>query len=197
MEQSEKIGIFWILNIKWNRDPGRNMSNKLIKNSVEATSKRINIVRVIAGIMTVFFILIWSWIGIVSHEKKVLLNSMVEGTDYYVEEVRILKKECYETAANDSSSSQTMNYYLYYGEQWDDKLLVDRDIFDEYHEGDTIAAYTIDHKKYALTLDSLLINNTPRYHYNEIYKAIGVLLGSGIALILMEQLIEFKLKDKR
>ncbi len=146
--------------------------------------------------MIVLFIMIWSWIGIVSHEKNRLLNSMVEGTDYYVEEVKIIKKDRYETSSNDSSV-QTINYYLYYGEQWDDKLFVDRDTYNEYQKGDTIAAYTIDHKNYALTLDSLLIKTMPRYHYNEIYKVIGVLLGSGSALIVMAQLLEFKWKDKR
>ncbi len=159
------------------------MSNKLIKKNVEIKPKRMYILRVITGIMIIFFIAIWSWIGIVSHEKNELLNSMVEGTDYYVEDVRILRKDFY--VDNNSSSSQSVNYYLFYGEQWNDKLFVDEDTYNEYHEGDTIAAYTTNHKDYAFSLESLILRDTPKYHYNEIYKAIGVLLGSCIALAMM------------
>ncbi len=158
------------------------MSNKLVKK--KETKKENKAYGVIAnvGLMILIVAFIGTWVQIFLTTKNIdeLADSMVEGVDYYMENVLILRKD-YNSSHIGESTRESKNYYFYYGDDWEDKLFVDEDTYHQYNVGDTISAYTINHVSYSVNLKSLL----PGYRSNEINKAIGVVLGGIIAMIIM------------
>ena len=123
----------------------------------------------------------WISVCLTAGRMEQTLSSMAEGKDYFLEEVRILKKDSSSSTHGDSSVEST-NYYFYYGSASEQKLFVDEDTYRRYQPGDKIPAYTLDHRSYGFTKEEILPDKI--YRNNELKKALGVLLGAGILALL-------------
>lgn len=136
----------------------------------------------IAGliILILAFILVWVHICITGITVEKTAEKMVLGEDYFVEDVRILEKK-----RETGTSGNTEDYYFYYrhGSSSDqsNRMWVPGNIYSEYEVGDTISAYTTNHQIYSYHKEGIL----PTYTQNEAMKAVGVLLGLGIAALVL------------
>lgn len=162
------------------------MSNKLCKTDAKQLKKKNPIWNVLFGIalvmMIIAFIGIWIKVYQMSTEFGRQLTEMVEGKDYFMEEVVITKKDSDSYTSDDLGNSIT-NYYFYYNQSMDRKMFVTEDVYKEYQVGDSVPAYTMDHEYYGFTMESLLPQ--PDYRRNELSKAAGVLLGVGIVIVCL------------
>lgn len=106
-----------------------------------------------------------------------MMNEMVEGKDYYIENLQVIDKK--RIVDSFGSDDENINYFLYYEKSKKDKIQVSFDMFSKYNIGDKFPVYTIDHNYYGATLKSIL----PNYTNNELSKAIIVVVGCIILII--------------
>lgn len=155
------------------------MSNKLYKEKPQIKSKRVSVFRIILLVFLIIaFTCIWLDIFTTTIRLDKKIDAMVEGKDYYIEEVTITKKAYDSYYAG--SSVATTNYFFYYDYSFQKKLFVDRDTYKEYIVGDKVSAYTMDHSNYVFKKEALL---GKEFRNNEIEKCIGASLGAGILLL--------------
>ena len=164
------------------------MSNKLDKNKkqkeiLNRRQKKIFFFGILI-ILMIAFLGVWGKIIVTSNAFKTQMESMVEGKDYFLEDIEITDKRSEAVTTDDSISD---NYFFYYQNgrryDYDKRMQVLGKIYSEYHVGDTITAYTTDHVSYSYYKYGILPKN--EYTNNEIMKCVGVLLGVGILSLLL------------
>mgnify|MGYP000133220536 CR=1 FL=1 len=155
------------------------MSNKLVKNKkqkeiLNRRQKKILFFGILI-ILMIAFLGVWGKIIVTSNAFKTQMESMVEGKDYFLEDIEITDKRSEAVTTDDSISE---NYFFYYQNgrryDYDKRMQVPGKIYSEYHVGDTITAYTTDHVSYSYYKYGILPKN--EYTNNEIMKCVGVLL---------------------
>lgn len=149
------------------------MSNKLIKEKPLKKLNKFHILLFVAFIIA--FIVNWVDVFLTTSRFNRQLDEMIEGIDYYVEDITLIKKDCESYYSTPDTVVETTNYYFYYDYGSPKKMFVDRETYGQYAVGDKVPAYTIDHINYGYTKESLLPDND--HTNNEIKKAIGILLG--------------------
>lgn len=154
------------------------MSHKLYKKK-EIKNKSLEKISNIAIFTILCIIFIFLIVKVVSTEIyfNKMMNEMVEGKDYYIENLQVIDKK--RIVDSFGSDDENINYFLYYGNSKKDKIQVSFDMFSKYNIGDKFPAYTIDHNYYGATLKSIL----PNYTNNELSKAIIVVVGCIILII--------------
>lgn len=157
------------------------MSHKLVKkqqeNDLRKIRRRKQIYKSCFLILAICFVMVWSQVALTAFRHKEQLNHMVLGENYFIDDVMIINKKM--DSYSSSEFSNTENYYLYYGHDATDKLLVPHDVYVQYQIGDTIPAYTLNHIDYKYTPEQLL----PDYTGNELLKATGCVIGCVLALL--------------
>lgn len=108
---------------------------------------------------------------------------MVEGVDYFIEEIPITKKDYDSYYSTEDTAVATVNYFLYYGDDPDKKMQVSEAVYRSYEVNDRIMAYTTDHVYYSFSKEGVL----PRLEFrnNELKKAAGVVIGAGLLLLVL------------
>ena len=154
------------------------MSHKLYKKK-EIKNKSLEKISNIAIFTILCIIFIFLIVKVVSTEIYFykMMNEMVEGKDYYIENLQVIDKK--RIVDSFGSDDENINYFLYYGNSKKDKIQVSFDMFSKYNIGYKFPAYTIDHNYYGATLKSIL----PNYTNNELSKAIIVVVGCIILII--------------
>lgn len=154
------------------------MSHKLYKKK-EIKNKSLEKISNIAIFTILCIIFIFLIVKVVSTEIyfNKMMNEMVEGKDYYIENLQVIDKK--RIVDSFGSDAENINYFLYYEKSKKDKIQVSFDMFSKYNIGDKFPAYTIDHNYYGATLKSIL----PNYTNNELSKAIIVVVGCIILII--------------
>lgn len=154
------------------------MSNKLYR---KKPHKKLNVFHIILLVVLIIAFII-NWVDVLRtslHFNK-QLTEMVEGIDYYIEDVTINKKDTDSYYSTDDTAVSTTNYYFYYSYSPSKRMFVDRSAYEKYNVGDQVPAYTLDHITYGYTKESLLSDK--EYKNNELKKAIGVILGASIGI---------------
>lgn len=157
------------------------MSNKLYKNKIKDQKRFLGKFANISLIaLSIIFVLLFLKIIMTEISFNKMINSMVEGVDYYVEDIVISDKEAVEEY--NGSESGTTNFFFYYGYGTDKRMQVNREVYSQYNIGDMFPAYTKDHYYYGSTLNSVL----PKAEYanNELSKA-GIVLTSSLMLLIL------------
>lgn len=148
------------------------MSNKLIKK----TTKKLNKFHILLLIVLIIaFVINWVDVFLTTSLFNRQLDEMIEGIDYYVEDITLIKKDYDSYYSTPVTVVETTNYYFYYDYKSPKKMFVDKETYSKYAVGDKVPAYTIDHINYGYTKESLLPDKA--HKNNELKKAIGVLLG--------------------
>lgn len=176
-----------LIKVEFIKDKRENMSNKLVKTSKKSekiTKKQKKFLFFVSLlILTIAFIFVWSRVYLNERTFKERMENMVLGVDYFIEDVPIISKKV-ETDVNEPIYE---NYYFYYRHgneyEYQNRMQVPKSIYFEYEAGDTISAYTIDHYNYSYKKEGILPKN--QFVNNEIMKGIGVLLGVGIAVLMI------------
>jgi hypothetical protein len=119
---------------------------------------------------------------------------MVEGKDYFIESVKITKKDYDSYYGTEDSSVETTNYFFYYDDAFQKKMFVDADTYKKYNVGDYVNAYTTDYINYGFTKEALLYGT--EYKNNELKKCLGVLLGAALVLYSLWMWIDFKSRSR-
>jgi hypothetical protein len=169
------------------------MSKKLRKGKTKVTSsprKSMACRIVVLLILVIMFSGTWLNIFLTSSCFNRQLDKMVEGTDYYIEDVKITKKDYDSYYSTPDSSVETTNYFFYYDESFQKKMFVDEDTYKKYSVGDSVKAYTMDHENYGFTKESLLYGT--EYRNNELKKCIGVILGVSLIFYFIWMWLTFK-----
>lgn len=157
------------------------MSNKLYKNKIKDQKRFLGKFANISLIaLSIIFVLLFLKIIMTEISFNKMINSMVEGVDYYVEDIVISDKEAVEEY--NGSESGTTNFFFYYGYGTDKRMQVNREVYSQYNVGDMFPAYTKDHYYYGSTFNSVL----PKAEYtnNELSKA-GIVLTSSLMLLIL------------
>lgn len=131
-------------------------------------------------VLVLLFVFVWGHIFVTTHRFNEQLENMVQGKDYFIEDVIITKKKA-ETYSS-SSLSTTTNYYLYYGHDGK-RMNVNSDTYEKYGVGSIIPAYTTDHIHYGLDKNTILPEN--QFRNNEIMKGVGIFLGLCICCLAL------------
>lgn len=136
-------------------------------------------------ILVISFISVWINIIVTSNKIKNELDNMVLGTDYFYENVTIFDKKIY-SSTSEGSSVTTYNYVFFYDKSMEKMMPVPEEIYNQYEVKSEIMAYTKDHIHYSYSIEEIL----PEYRNNEMGKAVGVLLGLGIFVLLLWRFID-------
>lgn len=164
--------------VKRKSNRGKEVSKKESKRKFKLGKKFYVILLVV---LIIVFIYVCTDIFLTSSEFSKELDSMIEGKDYYVEEVTITGKDYDSYFSTPDTSVETKNYFFYYDFIMEKKMFVDEDTYKKYNIGDKVLAYTTDHSNYGFTKESIL--PTIEYKNNELKKCIGVVLGVSILLL--------------
>lgn len=168
------------------------MSNKLYKEKPKGHRKTIQRLQgILLILLTVAFVILWTNVFFTSREFEQRLAGMVEGEDYFVEEVFITRKDRNSYYSTEDSGVATTNYFFYYGNSPDEKMQVSRTTYETYQVGDPVPAYTTDHVSYAFTIEGILPKT--EYKNNELKKCAGVLAGLGVISLSAWMWIDRKL----
>lgn len=169
------------------------MSNKIYKSEIK-DEKRLfgKFVNISLIALSIIFVLLFLKIIMTEISFHKMIAEMVEGIDYYIEDIVITDKEAVEDY--NGSESGTTNYFFYYGYGADKRMQVNLEVYSQYNVGDMFPAYTKDHYYYGSTINSVLPKT--EYKNNELSKAGIVLIGSLILLILMYKWIDNLGKNK-
>lgn len=163
------------------------MSNKLYKNKMK-DEKRLfaKFMNISLIALSIIFVLLFIKIIVTEISFNKMIDGMVEGIDYYIEDIVIVDKE----AVKDYNGleSDTTNYFFYYGYGNEKRMQVNYKVYSQYNVGDTFLAYTKDHYYYGSTINSVLPK--AEYKNNELSKAGIVVIGSLILLILIYKWID-------
>ena len=161
------------------------MSHKLIKENKQQKQKyilKMKLYCVLLFILSILFITVWINIFITSNSMKKQVSNMVEGVDYYYETVTITDKKIYTSSvAHDGFVDDSTSYCFFYNNEKDKKFFVDERTYETYNIHSEIKAYTLDHETYKYKLEQLC----PDYTDNEIKKALGVVLGAFLLILLI------------
>ena len=166
------------------------MSNKLVKEkkpNEKSLKRKKKIYNGSLIVLIVAFVFVWVNIFLTSREFEKRLDNMVEGVDYFFEDIKITDKR---VETGDIYEDKSEHYFLYYhhGKTYDyhKRIQVPGEVYSAYDVGDVITAYTTDHVQYYYEKVQLL----PEYSGNEMSKIIGVLLGIGIVSLLLFILLD-------
>lgn len=170
------------------------MSNKLVKNKISKSKLSEKNKTVIFAccfcVLCIAFLAVWIDVYRTSDVFQRTMDEMVLGVDYFQEEIVITDKRV-ESDANDSIHE---NHFFYYYDgnvhDYHKRMQVPATIFAEYEIGEKIIAYTTNHENYSYEKYGILPQDD--FKNNELKKVIGVLLGSGILVLLL-----FRRLDKR
>ena len=168
------------------------MSNKLVKNNSEkrkVTEKQKRILFVSSlTILLLSFFAVWITVFRTSNEFREKMETMVLGVDYFREDVVITNKRV------ESEHSVSDNYFFYYKNgkvhEYDKRMQVPGTVYREYEIGDTITAYTTNHREYSYEKYGILPKED--FKNNELRKANGVLLGIGILVLIFLRVLDRK-----
>jgi hypothetical protein len=167
------------------------MSNKLYKAKTKITSRRWKVCRIVLlSLLAIAFFSVWADVFLTSSRFSGQLDAMVEGKDYFIESVKITKKDYDSYYAPEDSGVATTNYFFYYDDAFQKKMFVDADTYKKYNVGDYINAYTADYINYGFTKEALLYGT--EYKNNELKKCLGVILGAALVLYSLWMWIDFR-----
>ena len=154
------------------------MSNKIYKSKMKDENRLLGkFVNISLIPLSIIFVLLF---------LNKMIAEMVEGIDYYIEDIVITDKETVEDY-NGSESGAT-NYFFYYGHDTDKRMQVNKKVYSQYNVGDMFPAYTKDHYYYGSTINSVLPKT--EYKNNELSKAGIVTIGCLILLLLIYKWID-------
>ena len=131
--------------------------------------------------LSIIFVLLFLKIIVTEISFHKMIDGMVEGIDYYIEDIIITNKETVEDYYG--SESGTTNYFFYYGHDTDKRMQVNKKVYYQYNVGDTFQAYTKDLYYYGSTINSVLPKT--EHKNNELSKAGIVTIGCLILLLLI------------
>ena len=153
------------------------MSNKIYKSKMKDENRLLGkFVNISLIVLSIIFVLLFLKIIVTEISFHKMIAEMVEGIDYYIEDIVITDKETVEDY-NGSESGAT-NYFFHYGYDTDMRM----------HVGDMFPAYTKDHYYYGSTINSVLPKT--EYKNNELSKAGIVTIGCLILLLLIYKWID-------
>ena len=169
------------------------MSNKIYKSEMKDGNRLLEkFVNISLIALAIIFVLLFLKIIVTEISFHKMIAEMVEGIDYYIEDIVITDKKTVEDY--NGSESGTTNYFFYYGYGADKRMQVNQKVYSEYNVGDMFPVYTKDHYYYGSTINSVLPKT--EYKNNELSKAGIVLIGSLILVILMYKWIDNLGKNK-
>lgn len=172
------------------------MSNKLVmhqeqKERLTGKQKRV-LFWCCFAILCLLFMIVWIHIFMTSAAFHKKMEKMVEGQDYYIENIVITDKKTEDASANNSISQ---NYFFYYhngkANEYNKRMQVPESVYTEYEVGDTITAYTTDHIKYSYNKAGILPDK--KFRNNELMKVAGVVLGAAIGFLSLWGLLNRKI----
>lgn len=171
------------------------MSNKLVKHQDQKerlTGKQKKVLFWCCfAILCMLFMIVWIHITLTSVTFHKKMENMVEGQDYYLENIVITDKKTEDASANNSISQ---NYFFYYhngkANEYNKRMQVPGNVYSQYNVGESIMAYTTDHAKYSYDKDGILPEQS--YRKNELMKCVGILLGCGICFLVLLGLLSRK-----
>ena len=153
------------------------MSNKIYKSKMKDENRLLGkFVNISLIALSIIFVLLFLKI----------IAEMIEGIDYYIEDIVITDKETVEDY-NGSESGST-NYFFYYGHDTDKRMQVNQKVYSQYNVGDMFPAYTKDHYYYGSTINSVLPKT--EYKNNELSKAGIVTIVCIILLLIIYKWID-------
>ena len=145
----------------------------------------------VSGILCLLFMIVWIHIFMTSAAFHKKMEKMVEGQDYYIENIVITDKKTEDASANNSISQ---NYFFYYhnwkANEYNKRMQVPGNVYSQYNVGESIMAYTTDHTKYSYDKDGILPEQS--YRKNELMKCVGILLGCAICFLILFGLLSRK-----
>lgn len=163
------------------------MSNKIYKSKMKDENRLLGkFVNISLIVLSIIFVLLFLKIIVTEISFHKMIDGMVEGIDYYIEDIIITNKETVEDYYG--SESGTTNYFFYYGHDTDKRMQVNKKVYSQYNVGDMFQAYTKDHYYYGATINSVLPKT--RYKNNELSKAGIVTIGCLILLLLIYKWID-------
>ena len=163
------------------------MSNKIYKSKMKDENRLIGkFVNISLIALLIIFVLLFLKIIVTEISFHKMITEMVEGIDYYIEDIVITDKETVEDY-NGSESGAT-NYFFHYGRDTDKRMQVNQKEYSQYNVGDMFPAYTKDNYYYGSTINSVLPKT--EYKNNELSKAGIVTIGCLILLLLIYKWID-------
>ena len=158
------------------------MSNKIYKSKMKDENRLIGkFVNISLIALLIIFVLLFLKIIVTEISFHKMITEMVEGIDYYIEDIVITDKETVE------------DYFFHYGHDTNKRMQVNQKEYSQYNVGDMFPAYTKDHYYYGSTINSVLPKT--EYKNNELSKAGIVTIGCLILLLLIYKWID-NLKKK-
>ena len=158
------------------------MSNKIYRSEMKDENRLLGkYVNISLIALSIIFVLLFLKIIMTEISFHKIIDGMVEGIDYYIEDIVITDKETVEDY-NGSESGST-NYFFYYGHDTDKRMQVNLEVYSQYNVGDMLPAYTKEHYYYGSTINSVLPKT--EYKNNELSKAGIVTIGCLILLLLI------------
>lgn len=119
------------------------MSNKIYKSKMKDENRLLGkIVNISLIVLSIIFVLLFLKIIVTEISFHKMIEEMVEGIDYYIEDIVITDKETVENY-NGSESGAT-NYFFHYGHDTDKRMQVNQKEYSQYNVGDMFPAYTKD-----------------------------------------------------
>lgn len=148
------------------------------------------------SILIIAFAAVWIDVFLSSNAFHKQMGQMVQGEDYYIEDVVITDKRAEDVSADNAISK---NYFFYYHNgkvnDYHKRMQIPESVYAEYNVGDSITAYTTDHISYSYYKDGILPDT--EYTNNELLKVAGVLLGIGICSLALLGLLSKKADYKK
>ena len=158
------------------------MSNKIYRSEMKDGNRLLEkFVNISLIALAIIFVLLFLKIIVTEISFHKMIAEMVEGIDYYIEDIVITDKETVEDY--NGSESGTTNYFFYYGYGADKRMQVNQKVYSQYNVGDMFPVYTKDHYYYGSTINSVLPKT--EYKNNELSKAGIVTIGCLILLLLI------------
>lgn len=149
------------------------MSNKIYKSKMKDENRLLGkFVNISLIALLIIFVLLFLKIIVTEISFHKMITEMVEGIDYYIEDIVITDKETVEDY-NGSESGAT-NYFFHYGRDTDKRMQVNQKEYSHYYYGSTI--------------NSVLPKT--EYKNNELSKAGIVTIGCLILLLLIYKWID-------
>lgn len=147
-------------------------------------------------VLIIAFVAVWINIFLTSNVFDQQIGEMVQGEDYYMEDVVITDKRTENASVYNTISK---NYFFYYHNgkvnDYHKRMQIPGSVYSEYNVGDSITAYTTDHISYSYYKEGIL--PATEYTNNELKKVAGVLLGIGICALTLLGLLSKKINYKK
>ena len=150
------------------------MGNKIYKSKMKDENRLLGkFVNISLIALSIIFVLLFLKIIVTEISFHKMIAEMVEGIDYYIEDIVI---------------TDATNYFFHYGYDTDMRMQVNQKEYSQYNVGDMFPAYTKDHYYYGSTINSVLPKT--EYKNNELSKAGIVTIGCLILLLLIYKWID-------